>query len=232
MVWCYSMRSMGFGSHIGHSNLWDLHWRDRPPKYLALETNGSYVQGTQGLWGSQILLLRDSRVISLILTPSIKATVRELPGLHVKVYLLILKHLLGGQGWVRTFLGMEAPGECHFCILPIPCLCRQRHGHSLTRAAGLLCSWHSSLLKPWAFPILSVLLHRDSYRPQHSFPALLRPQVCPDPSAHPMPPQSVSCPQHSCSLAKASRSAQPTGDDPQSPGPGGHRHLLSWPMGL
>lgn len=139
-VWCYSMRSMGFGSHIGHSNLWDLQWRDRPPKYLALETNGAYVQGTQGLWGSQILLLRDSRVISLILTPSIKATVRELPGLHVKVYLLILKHLLGGQGWVRTFLGMEVPGECHFCILPIPCLCRQRHGHSLTRAAGLLCS--------------------------------------------------------------------------------------------
>jgi len=29
----------GFLPHIRHPNPWDLHWRDEPPKHLALKTN-------------------------------------------------------------------------------------------------------------------------------------------------------------------------------------------------
>lgn len=49
-----SLRIKGSVPHVGHPNPWDLRQRDKAPKYLALETNGAYIQG--GLCGSEILL--------------------------------------------------------------------------------------------------------------------------------------------------------------------------------
>lgn len=62
----------------------------------------------KGCRDPQTLHLKDSRVTSFILTLSIKATFREVPGPHVKGGLFaIFKASAGGQGQVRTFLGME-----------------------------------------------------------------------------------------------------------------------------
>jgi len=33
--------------YIRHPNSWDLHWRDEPPKHLALKINGAYIQESQ-----------------------------------------------------------------------------------------------------------------------------------------------------------------------------------------
>lgn len=49
-----SLRIKGSVPHVGHPNPWDLHQRDKAPKYLASEANGAYIQG--GLCGSEILL--------------------------------------------------------------------------------------------------------------------------------------------------------------------------------
>lgn len=36
----FLLRSKGFVPHISHSSPWDLHWRDKPPKHLALKPIG------------------------------------------------------------------------------------------------------------------------------------------------------------------------------------------------
>lgn len=41
------MRSEGLILHIRHPNPWDLHWREKPAKHLALETNRTYIEETQ-----------------------------------------------------------------------------------------------------------------------------------------------------------------------------------------
>lgn len=43
-VWNFSLKSQGFDLHIMYSNAWVLHCRDKPPKYLALKTNGEHIQ--------------------------------------------------------------------------------------------------------------------------------------------------------------------------------------------
>lgn len=49
--------------------------------------------------GYEILIWKGSCTISLVLGPSANAEIREVPELNVKeIYLLILKHLLEGQG--------------------------------------------------------------------------------------------------------------------------------------
>lgn len=45
-----------FMPHVDHPNTWELHWRKKPLKLLALETSRPYVWGIWELWGSKILL--------------------------------------------------------------------------------------------------------------------------------------------------------------------------------
>lgn len=54
-IWNFSLWSEVFSPHIGHPNPWDLPHGDKPSKFLALKTNGAYIQETQkfvGNWDS------------------------------------------------------------------------------------------------------------------------------------------------------------------------------------
>ena len=39
--------------HVKHPNPWDLHWKEEPPKCLALKTKGTYIQETQRAIGNR-----------------------------------------------------------------------------------------------------------------------------------------------------------------------------------
>lgn len=47
-----SLKVEGLESHITCPNPWDLQWRDKPSKYLALKTNGAHIQEVQRAIGN------------------------------------------------------------------------------------------------------------------------------------------------------------------------------------
>lgn len=71
----FFLRSKEFVSCIRHLNPWKLHWRDRPPKYLALKTNGAYIQETQKAIGTGDSALKGLCADSLALRPRVKPAV-------------------------------------------------------------------------------------------------------------------------------------------------------------
>lgn len=94
------------------------------------------------------------------LGPSANAEIREVPELNVKeIYLLILKHLLEGQGWVGISLGMEALASNVFALSLTQV---GSHRHRLTKAVGMS-------------------------HPQCTYPAFLKLWMCPTPRTLPKP---------------------------------------------
>ena len=41
-----------FVSHIRHPNPWDVHWKDKPPKKLALKTHRTYTEKNERAIGN------------------------------------------------------------------------------------------------------------------------------------------------------------------------------------
>ena len=76
---------------------------DKGPKVSSFGNQWGFISRRHRLRvggrGYEILIWKGSCTISLVLGPSANAEIREVPELNVKeIYLLILKHLLEGQG--------------------------------------------------------------------------------------------------------------------------------------
>lgn len=111
-IWNFSMKSKGFVPHIRHPSLWNLHWRDQPPKHLAFKT-----KRTTGLQRKKIPLLKVSHIYSLIPEPRGKVAVRKEPILYEReIYLLILKLQQKPTGNLSRDGDI---GRHHFYILPL-----------------------------------------------------------------------------------------------------------------
>lgn len=79
-------------------------WHPRDPK--------GYIQGTKSL------LLKGSHALLPTLGSSAKAAIQKLPRLYVKeIHLLILEHLLEGQGTIETLMGDKGTLSASFCFL-------------------------------------------------------------------------------------------------------------------
>ena len=179
----------------------------------------------KGCRDAQTLYLKDSWVTSFILTLSIKATFREVPGPHVKWGLFAnFKASAGGQGQVMTFLGMEAWLSAIFAFfLYLACADKDEDTASKKLQA---CSPPNTLRHPQC---AAESWLPQTPAPQHSLPALLRPQACLVSSGHPVCP-ALSTP---AALLKPGDQHSPQRvykrwQDSGPPSPGGHRSLLSW----
>lgn len=111
----FFLRTKRFVICIRHSNPWKLHWRDRPPKYMALKTNGAYVRETQKAVGNGDSAPKG--FVCRLTGPEIqgKSSCLKVPRPYGEnTHLLILKCLPEGQGTVGTFSRHRSAGRCHF----------------------------------------------------------------------------------------------------------------------
>lgn len=106
--------------------------RDMSPKNICLwKPKGLTSRRMELMRGTEILLLKDSGAGGFThFRTQPKGAVWKVLRPHVKEsHLLITEHLLDRQDPVRTFCRSGGAGSHHFCIPPLPCLCRPLWHH-------------------------------------------------------------------------------------------------------